>query len=265
MEKIIFLTIFLILPMFFPSSFQEELSEIDSLQKVAIEQINQKNYDESIITLEKILKLEPTNFFALNNKGTILLEQEKYLEAIQTFEIGLTIRNSTELWNNKAIAHINLNEHVAALESFYHSLKIDPSNEVAFNNAKWLAEQLPFVDYTPIAHGILQIWDQNGNLIGSSKSATIAILPGIGIEEIRDKSTIEFVPINGIETEVIKYRHIDVQYLNEYRAGLDLFYEKENLKFKVLEIKFNGLVIKSGDIITYDLILINSLDYFLNR
>lgn len=71
--------------------------------------------------------------------------------------------------------------------------------------------------------------------------------------------------INGEETEVIKYHRSDIQNFNEYRGGIDLYYEKEDSSFKVLEIKFNGLVLRSGDIITYDLILINSLDYFLNR
>lgn len=97
MRTLIFLTLFLILPIFFPISFQEEFTKIDSLQNIAIEQINQKKYDDSIITLEQILELQPNNLFALNNKGSVLLEQEKYLEAIQTFETGLIITpNSTE-------------------------------------------------------------------------------------------------------------------------------------------------------------------------
>ena len=258
MNKIIYLTLFLFLPLFFPLSYQEDLDEIIIFQKSALEKINQEKYNDALIILEEIIKIDPDNFFAHNNKAIIFLEQEKYHESLEIFEKALIINpNNTESWNNKGIVHTKLIQYENALDSFYKSIKIDPYNQIAFDNIKILINQFPLYDYSEFGYAIIQVWDDDGHLIGSTKATSIAFSPVIGLEVIKESSTVESITIDEKIFNVIKFHGEKKQFLNEYVGGIDLTLDKGVEKNKIGEISTHGFIAHSGDTYTYDLIVID--------
>ena len=249
--KIIFLLSLAIITLVLPFSFAQE--DIEYLQKISLEKIEQEKYDEALKLLDKILEADPDNSFAYNNKGAILLKQEKYTESILILEKSLQINpNNTESWNNKGIAYSKSLDFPNALFSFYQALKIDSKNQIAYENTKKLSEVLPLVDYSEQGFGILQIWDINGNLVGSSKITSIGLLPEIGVEALKERSKI--VQLDD-EKEYLIFHDVQYQLTNSYVGGIDISLFQDNEQIKIGEIKTHGFIARAGNVYTYDIVL----------
>lgn len=62
-------------------------------------------------------------------KGTSLLQDSKYEEALQCFESALVLDpKNTSLWNKKGIALRSLGRYDEAIECFNRSLEIEPTD-----------------------------------------------------------------------------------------------------------------------------------------
>jgi len=252
MKLIFFLSLFII-PLILPFSFAQESDEIKNLQILSLEKIEEEKFDDALKLLDKIIEIDPNNVFAYNNKGAILLEQEKYAESISVLEKSIQINeNNTQAWNNKGIAHIKTVDFTKALTSFYNSLKHDSQNQVAFDNIKKLSESMSLVDYSSQGYGVLQIMDRNGNLIGSSKIVSIGLLPGIGIEVLKERS--EIIQLNDKEN-YLTFRDVRYQPINEFVAGMDISIFKGSDQIMVGEFKTHGYVAHTDNIYIFDLIL----------
>lgn len=251
--KIIFFLSVLAITLVLPFSFAQEDNDIKYLQKISLEKIEEERYDEALTLLDKILETDPDNLFAYNNKGAILLKQEKYNESILILEKSLQINpNNTESWNNKGIAYSKSLDFPNALFSFYQALKIDSKNQIAYENTKKLSEVLPLVDYSEQGFGILQIWDINGTLIGSSKITSIGLLPEIGVEALKERSKI--IQLDD-EKEYLIFHDVQYQRINSYVGGIDISLFQDNEQIKIGEIKTHGFIARAGNVYTYDIVL----------
>jgi len=89
------------------------------------------------------LEIEPDNFDAWLNKGSILHRMEKFHEAIECYDVALTIDSKSAL----ALAYkgLSLGEMTKLEESvvcFDHALEIDNMLELARDNRKIALELL---------------------------------------------------------------------------------------------------------------------------
>jgi Flp pilus assembly protein TadD len=68
----------------------------------------------------------------LVEKGKILLEDDKFEEALGFFEQALLLnQNDPELWNYKGVVLRSIGRYDEALECFNKSLELDPRDKAA--------------------------------------------------------------------------------------------------------------------------------------
>ncbi len=73
-----------------------------------------------------------SNIDDLVKKGKILLEENKFEEALGFFDQALLLnQNDPELWNYKGVALRSIGRYDEALECFNKSLELDPRDKKA--------------------------------------------------------------------------------------------------------------------------------------
>jgi len=73
-----------------------------------------------------------SNIDDLVKKGKILLEENKFEEALGFFEQALLLnQDDPELWNHKGVALRSIGRYDEALECFNKSLELDPRDKKA--------------------------------------------------------------------------------------------------------------------------------------
>jgi len=70
---------------------QSEIPDVDRVLKEAESFFSQKNYTQAMALYDKVLAIEPDNFFGLTNKGVILFNLGQYEEAIKLYDRILQI------------------------------------------------------------------------------------------------------------------------------------------------------------------------------
>ncbi len=94
-----------------------------------------KDFENSVIYLNKCTVLDPENIGAQNNLGGAYQNLKKYNKSIEVFKKLLTINPKfTEAYNNIGNCYFQLNKHQDAIENFKKSIEIDPKNFVAYSN-----------------------------------------------------------------------------------------------------------------------------------
>lgn len=227
----------------------EGLSE---LEKKATELILNNEYEKALIVIDTILEKNPENYDMLNNKGSIFLELEKFDEALEIFdEILDKNSNNSQALNNKGIALMNRGDIIDAYLVFYDALVVDPENKIAFENLEKLLFHIAWIDETNYGYAVLSIRDSNGVLTGYSLGDRIKIQPPLGYILLEQNA--EKVTINGInyfkmtKTDVMKKS----QYLGFYSANMPF----AGQSIGVVVIEMNGLIVKQGDILSYELFI----------
>ena len=94
-----------------------------------------KDFENSVIYLNKCILLDPKNIGAQNNLGGAYQNLKKYSKSIDVFKKLLTLNPKfTEAYNNIGNCYFQLNKHQDAIENFKKSIEIDPKNFVAYSN-----------------------------------------------------------------------------------------------------------------------------------
>ena len=120
--------------------------DLDLLFKKALEAGNNSKFNDALLYLDEILKYDPDNVLALNNKGGMLMYLERYDEALPYFEKAIEINpDFVDAINNKATALYNLNRNVDALATFYEAYKINPYDTVVVENMASIVDETQFV------------------------------------------------------------------------------------------------------------------------
>jgi tetratricopeptide (TPR) repeat protein len=99
------------------------------------ELINQGNYSEAIIALDKSIELNPNSAIPWINKGAALSGLGKYDEALKAFNkaTGLDPNNAV-IWNDMGNTLDNMKLYDEALQAFNKSINLDSQNGYIWNN-----------------------------------------------------------------------------------------------------------------------------------
>jgi len=101
----------------------------------------ENKYAESIVCLDRVIRINPKLAIAWYYKGTALNALGQYQEAIICLEN--VHRNWCEAWNQKGIAYANLQKYFEAITCFEKAIKFDTDNQSAYteNKARAIKEQ----------------------------------------------------------------------------------------------------------------------------
>ena len=101
----------------------------------------ENKYAESIVCLDRVIRINPKLAIAWYYKGTALNALGQYQEAIICLEN--VHRNWSEAWNQKGIAYANLKKYFEAITCFEKAIKFDTDNQSVYteNKARAIKEQ----------------------------------------------------------------------------------------------------------------------------
>ena len=101
----------------------------------------ENKYAESIVCLDRVIRINPKLAIAWYYKGTALNALGQFQEAIICLEN--VHRNWCEAWNQKGIAYANLKKYFEAITCFEKAIKFDTDNQSAYteNKARAIKEQ----------------------------------------------------------------------------------------------------------------------------
>ena len=101
----------------------------------------ENKYAESIVCLDRVIRINPKLTIAWYYKGTALNVLGQYQEAIICLEN--VHRNWCEAWNQKGIAYANLKKYFEAITCFEKAIKFDTDNQSVYteNKARAIKEQ----------------------------------------------------------------------------------------------------------------------------
>ena len=101
----------------------------------------ENKYAESIVCLDRVIRINPNIPIAWHFKGCALNVLGQYQEAIICLEN--VHRNWCEAWNQKGIAYANLQKYFEAITCFEKAIKFDTDNQSAYteNKARAIKEQ----------------------------------------------------------------------------------------------------------------------------
>ena len=101
----------------------------------------ENKYAESIVCLDRVIRINPKLAIAWYYKGTALNALGQFQEAIICLE--KVNRNWCETWNQKGIAYANLKKYFEAITCFEKAIKFDTDNQSAYaeNKARAIKEQ----------------------------------------------------------------------------------------------------------------------------
>ena len=110
---------------------------LDKAVKLGLE----NKYAESIVCLDRVIRINPKLAIAWYYKGTALNVLGQYQEAIICLEN--VHRNWCEAWNQKGIAYANLKKYFEAITCFEKAIKFDTGNQSVYaeNKARAIKEQ----------------------------------------------------------------------------------------------------------------------------
>jgi len=113
-------------------------SSIQDLQILGDAYYHTKQYQNAKDTYDKILKLNPDNPFALNNRGVIYTMLERYDEALSNYSHALELKpDLPEALNNRGNIYAVLERYDEAFTDFNHSLGLRPDFPgTLYNRAK---------------------------------------------------------------------------------------------------------------------------------
>jgi len=214
--------------------------------------LQQNKFQEAITYFDRVLEIDPNNIDVLNNKGTALAKIGKLDEAITYFDRVLEIDpNIVETLQNKGMVLVEMKKPNEALSYFQKALDLDPDNPIVKRSLEFIGGfTFKKID------GLLEVTvrDSNENLMAHLKSIDISVLgielTNIFIEENFQKETIFK---NGVEKDVFKFEEEFISEVNYSYAFRGLFFGDPPLN--IIETHHNQIPIMEGDIVTVVLTL----------
>ena len=94
----------------------------------------ENKYAESIVCLDRVIRINPKLAIAWYYKGTALNALGQFQEAIICLE--KVHQNWCETWNQKGIAYANLKKYFEAITCFEKAIKFDTDNQSAYTETK---------------------------------------------------------------------------------------------------------------------------------
>lgn len=132
--------------------------DIGTLRTLATAYQNSGNFDKSLETFDRILKLEPQDALSSVNRGIVLMKMRRYLDAVSGIERGRSLGNNSDVaFYYLGLAHLNLGHYEEAKRYFTEALKLNPQCTKAQDGLQTL-------------EGLGSASNSNGETIGAPKS-----------------------------------------------------------------------------------------------
>jgi len=219
--------------------------------------LQQNKFQEAITYFDRVLEIDPNHVDSLNNKGTSLTKIGKLDEAITYFDRVLEIEpNGVETLLNKGIVLVEMNKSNEALSYFQKAIDLYPNHP----NVKEIFEYIEALTFKKI-NGLLEITvrDSNKNLISHLKSTNIEALDikpnSKFIKEMFQKTTIFK---NGVEKVVFKLEDEVTSKVDYSYSFSGIFYGDPLLH--IIATHHNQIPITKGDTIAVVLTLFDLTD-----
>ncbi|HLY07794.1 MAG TPA: tetratricopeptide repeat protein, partial [Planctomycetota bacterium] len=95
--------------------------------------VQEQVWKDSLALWNRVLRLDPHSYFALNNRGAAKADQGDFAGAMADYDASIAIREDWEKsWNNRAIELARRGDHAQAAEAFSRSLQIEPDQVKAY-------------------------------------------------------------------------------------------------------------------------------------
>jgi len=251
-------SIFLLISINGIQSFADDYNTIFDLEKNVKIMIDESNFENALINLNKILIIEPNNTNALNNKGNILLKMGNYTEAIPIYDTLLKFNeNNTEALNNKGIALYHQELYAQSLLSFHKSLLVDPFNEVTFNNTQNVVKQLYFLDASTNGYAIIYTIDKHQNIVTYSRATSISIQPPLGYVYFDEAGSTKEIEVGDRTVKVLQFTGSQLFDRTQYVGRADIYGQVGNFPIKISELILNGILVNSGDTLVWEITIFN--------
>lgn len=207
--------------------------------------INNLQYEESLVYLDKILAIDENNLQALSNKGGVLVKLKRYDEAIEYFDRALIIKpDFVEALNNKAIALYSLGNYDDASNVLLQASNLEPNNSLTIKNIGLIIEKIPFIREDGYAK--IEVRNKNGNLVGYTEAYEFAIKYPFG-NSMLIQNDWKDVEIKGQKVQMLE----NEWKFNLTKTGLysrtDISNNREGIGMKVIEIIHDGFLVTEGD------------------
>ena len=153
------------------------MESIDGLIESANDLFLKKRFLDAIPIYEKILKIDPTNLNAVNNKGYALSKSKDYKNAIDCYNHGLKINpNDKSLIINKISALRKMRMFDEALQNCDLFLNENPNElTVLYHKLRILQMIEQFDESVDICNKILNVYPNNGEIL-FDKAVNLACL-----------------------------------------------------------------------------------------
>ncbi len=256
--------------------------DVDLLLKNGLESYRDGKLEESMAYFDKVLKIEPNNLDALNNKGGLLNTQGDFYEALVYFDRVLEIepnyvralvnKGSTlgslgkfdeaifsleraleidpeniDALSNKAAVFVDQEQHYDAITIFHNLLKIDPDNEIAKEYLPKAKSGLGYGRVDGFAEFVLR--NEEGQLITYFKSPYLAVLNhDLGLDYINSFRVIGNIFVNNTHYDVLQKEFFGT-YERETVFARTIAYNAEDPDIHLMYSPNWGFPVEIGDTI----------------
>jgi tetratricopeptide (TPR) repeat protein len=218
---------------------------IENLLNDSMTLINNFQYEESLVYLDRILAIDENNLQALANKGGVLLKLGKYDESIEYFDKAIKIKpDFVEALNNKAIALYYLGKYEESSVVLYQASKIDPTNKITIENIALVLDKIPFIKETGYAK--IEVRDKNKNLVAYTEAYHFFLRYPLG------NKVIEETEWNDVEIKGQKLQQLENTWnftinKTELYSRTDISLNLGEIGFRVVQIPHDGFLVTEGD------------------
>jgi tetratricopeptide (TPR) repeat protein len=113
---------------FFSPSEKEAQKESNQLVDLAIYKYNNRNVSTSLELLTQAIYLDDANIRAYFNRGTILLRERQYVDALSDFNQAIQVNPSKDnYYNNRGIVHLYLYLYQKSIRDFSTAIILNPN------------------------------------------------------------------------------------------------------------------------------------------
>lgn len=113
-------------PMFLKNP--QQIKDLNYLNDLAVQKIEEGNYQEAINLFLEIIKKYPSYFLAYYNLGNLYMSLEEFNQAIFYFERGISIDNEhAKTYLGLAICYGKIGKKQLATDYFQKAYQLDPS------------------------------------------------------------------------------------------------------------------------------------------
>jgi tetratricopeptide (TPR) repeat protein len=160
-----------------------------------------EKYDESLISINKAIELEPNDVMLYNEKASILNMQKKYAAAITIYDKIIIKNKDSFTYHDRGNAKFSLGDYQGAIIDFSKAIKLNPNHVKAYNdrgNAKFLTARnqeaiIDFNEAIKLNPNYIRSYNNRGiakSSLGNQRDAIIDFNKAIKLDEYFDKAYI---------------------------------------------------------------------------